>query len=138
MAITANVNVLGFDLLTQTDLPLGIVDISASIASIKSDAFISVIPPVNTIFAQTFRSASVTPVGGPSLLPFETVRQTYPKPGIIFTVDHVIPVTAGHQLQICAGVQSKAVSTAFPGVFSSSDATYRGTVVNIKLTPVLK
>jgi YVTN family beta-propeller protein len=138
MAITANVNVLGFDLVTQTDLPLGIVDISASIASIESEAVISVIPPVNTVFAQMFRTASVTPVGGPSFLPFDTLRQTYPEPGTTFTVEHVISVTAGHQVQICAGIQSKAVSTAFPGVFSSSDATYRGSITNIKLTPVPK
>jgi len=55
--------------------------------------------------------------------------------GVFFSVQEFIPVANGRQLQICAGAQSRSITTALPGVFAISKGLYTGHVLEIKITP---
>lgn len=114
----------GFDLVQATGIPkLG----KAGIASIESDTFILAIPPVGSLTTTRFRKAIVTPIGG-SLS--DSHRYNPPE---LFAIEQQAIVTEGQMLHICAGIQSKAVSVAFPGVLAFGKALYHANILEIKI-----
>lgn len=123
----------GYDLINATVLPkIG----NAGIASIKSDVFITAAPPLDAKTTYRFRDAIVAPLPSinPIPKPVEFELHNY-NPPEKYAVEHVAQVSKGGQLRICAGVQSDAVTTAFPGVFASSKASYSARILEIRITP---
>jgi hypothetical protein len=110
--------------------------VKAGVAGIVSDVFITAAPPVDAVSTFRFRSVLVTPLSGTPILNqlFVTEQHVY-NPPEEFYVEHLASVTAGSPLRICAGVQSRATSTAFPGVFAFGRVLYSADVLEIRITP---
>jgi hypothetical protein len=125
----------GFDLVTTTWLP----KLSATgVASITSDVYIKVSPPVNGLASLTnFRKVIVgVPGSSPSKFnPIAFERHLY-TPAERYWGDYTISVTKGSQVNICAGIQSKGVvGSLLPGTFTSAKALYNAKVIEIRIEP---